>query len=253
MEVKVKHHPAVPTHPASEQLASCTSRSGSSDLCERVRVHDPIVWAPRDTPVLPMPALNSPSCKMANSPFMLSLQVWPGATITVSLPPATQKISYAIEVSQQVPEDFLLLGSAHSSYTTSCSLDICCRESQRQARDPLVDWDVGRERKILVLIKDRRMTVFCLTDYDRYWKFWVCTGRSGKETIPQQKAQPYGQSIQMDLRRFWSGSQLCYHFPQNGWGIALHMAHLTSSFSKRGQSFWSTCKNGLFTGFLESS
>lgn len=31
----------------------------------------------------------------------------------------------------------------------------------------MVDWDVGRERKILVLIKDRRMTVFCLTDYDR--------------------------------------------------------------------------------------
>lgn len=27
--------------------------------------------------------------------------------------------------------------------------------------------DVGRKRKILVLIKDRRMTVFCLTNYDR--------------------------------------------------------------------------------------
>lgn len=142
MEVKVKHHPAVPTHPASEQLASCTSRGGSSDLCERVRVHDPTVWAPRDTPVLPVPALNSPSCKMANSPFMLSLQVWPGATITVSLPPATRKISYAIEVSQQVPEDFLLLGSAHSSYTTSCSLDICSAAGRAKGRQE-IPWLTG--------------------------------------------------------------------------------------------------------------
>lgn len=31
----------------------------------------------------------------------------------------------------------------------------------------MVDWDVRRKRKILVLIKDRRMTVFSLTDYDR--------------------------------------------------------------------------------------
>jgi len=44
---------------------------------------------------------------------------------------------------------------------------LCYRESPRQAGDLLVDWDVGRKRKIPVLIKDRRMTVFCLTDYDR--------------------------------------------------------------------------------------
>lgn len=44
---------------------------------------------------------------------------------------------------------------------------LCYREGSRQAGDLLVDWDVGRKRKILVLIKDRRMTVFSLTDYDR--------------------------------------------------------------------------------------
>lgn len=63
--------------------------------------------------------------------------MWPGAAITVPLPHATQKMSYAIEVSQQVPEDLLLLGSAHSSYTTSSSLGLCSATGRAQDRQEI--------------------------------------------------------------------------------------------------------------------
>lgn len=138
-------------------------------LCERVRVHDPTVWTPQDAPVLPVPALNWPSCKTGNSRFTLSLQVWPGAAITVPLPRATQEnqLRYrSLPAGPRGPPPSWKYTELLHNFFQHRSL-LCYRESPRQAGDPLVDWDVGRKRKILVLRKDRRMTMFCLTDYDR--------------------------------------------------------------------------------------
>lgn len=104
---------------------------------------------------------------MGDLTFATSLQVCPGASITVPLPQATQKISNVIEVSQQIPEDlppssWKCTQLLHNFFQPRSLL--CYRESPRKAGDPLVSWDVGRKRKILLLIKDRRMTVFCLTN-----------------------------------------------------------------------------------------
>lgn len=86
----------------------------------------------------------------------------------------------------------------------------------------MVDWDVGRERKILVLIKDRRMTVFCLTDYDRLEILSVHRKiREGNHTKAESTAlwakHPNGpQEILVRLSALPLSSEWLRHSPSHG-------------------------------------
>lgn len=228
--MKVKHRPAVPTCLASEQLASLTSRGGSSDFFPRglgctIQQSKPFrrplsYQCPFSTYLAGkrVIAIHSESAGAGRCPS--------------SCDPAACNTSHrTTALLWRPPSRPLRTSSFLEVHTTPIQFVLLQGEPKAGRRPPLVDWDVGKKREVLVLIRDRGKTV--LFEYDRW------------EVLSMHRKSREGKQIKAESTALWLEyptrpqealaqlSALLTAFLST----ALNMAHFPSLFNKRCRSF----------------